>query len=117
MFLLQMKHFILDFYYQPPYQWKNKGTYGHPGGIVHSLQHAIPTFFLVWFFAANSFIALAVSLVEFLLHYHIDWAKMNINKKMGWTATIHEEFWQFLGLDQLLHQLTYIGITAVVFAN
>lgn len=47
---LQIKHFIWDFYYQPPYMWQNKGTFGHPGGIVHSGLHAITTFYLLFTF-------------------------------------------------------------------
>ena len=55
-----------------------------------------------------SIYAIILALVEFLLHYHIDWAKMSLNRKMGWGATTHNEFWVLLGVDQLLHQLTYI---------
>lgn len=33
------KHFIIDFLLQGQYQWKNKGTYGHPGGLLHSALH------------------------------------------------------------------------------
>jgi hypothetical protein len=39
---------------------------------------------------------------------------MNVNARMGWTATTHEQFWWLLGLDQLLHVLTYILIIALV---
>lgn len=105
----QLKHFIFDFFYQPPYQWKNKGTFGHPGGLLHSAQHAVPTFFLLAGFAGVA-IAWPLALLEFAAHYLIDWSKMNLNKKMGWGPTTHEQFWQLLGFDQLLHQLTYLGI-------
>jgi hypothetical protein len=52
--------------------------------------------------------------MDAFLHYHIDWAKMNINKQCGWKADTHEEFWWLLGVDQLLHALTYIGLVALV---
>jgi hypothetical protein len=48
------------------------------------------------------------------IHYHIDWAKMNLNARMGWSANTHEQFWWLLGLDQYLHALTYIGLIAMV---
>ena len=38
--LLQAKHFLFDFVFQTPYQLKNKGTYGHPGGLLHAGLHA-----------------------------------------------------------------------------
>jgi len=34
--LLFTKHFVLDFPLQTKFQWSNKGTYGHPGGLLHS---------------------------------------------------------------------------------
>ena len=36
--LLALKHFIADALLQRPYQYLNKGIYGHPGGIVHAGQ-------------------------------------------------------------------------------
>lgn len=111
--LLTVKHFIFDFAYQPPYQFLNKGTYGHKGGIVHAGQHAVATFFILLFFA-SPWLALLIPVAEFLIHYHVDWAKMNINKKKGWGANTHNEFWVLLGVDQLLHSLTYLGIAYLV---
>ncbi len=57
----------------------------------------------------SAFIAIA----EFGIHYHTDWLKMNINKYFGWGATTHNEFWVLLGVDQLIHSLTYIGMVYV----
>ena len=111
--LLTVKHFVFDFLYQPPYQWQNKGTYGHWGGLVHSGQHMVATFIILLFFVSSP-LALGISFLEFLVHYHMDWAKMNLNKKMGWTATTHNEFWVLVGFDQLVHSLTYIGVVYLV---
>lgn len=107
------KHLIFDFLYQPPYQWMNKGTYGHPGGIIHSGVHALATYFLL-LFVLSPLEAAGIALLEFLIHYHMDWFKMWYNKKKGWLCNKHEQFWQFLGIDQYVHALTYIGITAYV---
>lgn len=117
--LLFLKHFVFDFLYQPPYQWMNKGTYGHLGGILHALQHAVGTAVVLVFAAPQTMLdyphlLLQVPLAEAALHYHIDWAKMNLNKKMGWGANTHSQFWMLLGLDQLLHSLTYVGIVGVI---
>ena len=107
--LLFIKHFIFDFLYQPPYQWQNKGTYGHIGGIAHSGQHALSTLFILVFFISPHTAGL-IAVFEFLIHYHMDWFKMKYNKYKGWTATTHNEFWILLGVDQLVHSLTYVGI-------
>lgn len=113
MLLLTIKHFICDFVYQPPYMWQNKGTYGHPGGIIHSGFHAVVTLLILLFFA-HPLTAVGLAIGEFIVHYHMDWFKMWYNKRKGWGATTHNEFWVFLGVDQLVHYLTYIAICALV---
>lgn len=111
--LLIFKHFVFDFWYQPPYQWQNKGTYGHLGGIVHSGQHSLVSLVILLFFT-NPLVATGVSLLEFVIHYHMDWFKMNYNKKKGWGANTHNEFWVLLGVDQLVHSLTYVGMVYLI---
>jgi hypothetical protein len=107
--LLFTKHFIVDFPLQTKYQWSNKGTYGHPGGALHALLHYFGTFLvLIWFGPIHTAIILAFA--DGVIHYHIDWAKMNLNAKMQWGPNTHEQFWWLLGLDQYLHALTYFGL-------
>jgi len=108
--LLQVKHFVIDFPLQTKYQWSNKGTYGHSGGLLHALLHGIGTFLCIAIVVLDIPSAIILSFADMIIHYHIDWAKMNINKKMTWGPTTHEQFWWLLGLDQLLHQVTYIGM-------
>jgi hypothetical protein len=110
--MLFLKHFIVDFPLQKPYQWMNKGTYGHPGGIAHAALHA--SFTLICFAWYAPLAAYYLAALDGVLHYHIDWAKMNINKQCGWKPDKDEEFWWLLGVDQLLHALTYIGLVALV---
>lgn len=110
--LLFTKHFIVDFPLQNKFQWSNKGTYLHPGGILHSGLHGLGTYFCFVWFAPLA--AIYLSIIDFVLHYHIDWAKMNLNSKMGWGPNTHEQFWWLLGLDQFLHALTYIGLVYLV---
>ena len=97
--LLFTKHFVFDFILQTPYQYLNKGKYGHPGGLLHSGLQAVATLAILGPWAA---------LIDFVVHYHVDWAKVKINAKYGWKADNSEKFWWLLGLDQYLHALTYI---------
>ena len=106
---LQLKHFIIDFPLQTRYQWANKGTYGHPGGVLHAVLHGLATGLILLYFTGNGSIAALLAALDTILHYHIDWAKMQINARMKWTPA-DSNFWVLLGLDQLLHQLTYILI-------
>lgn len=107
-FLLFTKHFFIDFPLQTKYQYLNKGTYGHPGGLLHAGLHGIGTYFVLSFCTIPYLLYFA--LADFVLHYHIDWAKMKLNKVLKWRPTTHEQFWWLLGLDQYLHALTYIAI-------
>lgn len=122
--LLQTKHLIVDWCWQPPYEFMNKGTYGHWGGIRHALKNAIGTALImamiVQFGLAQSMLVAAMTfvlvlVVDFVLHYHIDWAKMNINRHYGLEPTKHANFWRLTGFDQFLHQITYVGIVTSVF--
>lgn len=120
--LLFMKHFIVDFPLQAfPYQYENKGTYGHPGGLLHSGLHAIGTGLVLFgvmvlmpHIGLQMVTVLLLALADGFLHYHIDWAKVKFNKKMGWGPTTHQEFWALLGFDQLLHSLTYLLIILMI---
>ena len=109
---LLVKHYIIDFPLQTPYQYLNKGKLGHFGGILHALLHGISTFCILCFFSFEK--ALFLSLVDAILHYFIDWLKVNLTKKYKWSYKENEKliivsnsYFIALGFDQLLHSLTY----------
>lgn len=109
--LLQVKHLIIDWILQPAWMWQNKGTYGHYGGIVHATFNGLFTAIVIAPFFGHFIL---VFLADSLIHYHIDWAKMNITKASGWGPTTHPQFWWLTGFDQFLHQVTYLGILAII---
>ncbi len=111
--ILQVKHFVCDYPLQTHYQLKNKGRYGHPGGIIHSSIQALGT--MVAFIAVTPTLALGAAIVvgEFLVHYHIDWAKANFIRRAGYTAD-ESPFWWAIGADQLAHHLTYVAIAGIL---
>lgn len=113
--VLEIKHFVCDYPLQTSYQLLNKGTYLHPGGILHSSLHAL--FTILVFLIAPPTIAVGIAIVvgEFLVHYHIDWLKDRLTKRNGWVAT-RKEFWWAIGADQLLHHLTYLVIAAILLS-
>ena len=76
------------------------------------------TFFIITFLIPSSTIEvrLGIYALEFMIHYMTDWSKMNINRIKGWDANKNPEFWYLTGLDQLIHQLTYLGIVTVVLS-
>ena len=110
--LLFTKHFVVDFPLQHRYQYSNKVTYGHPGGILHASLHGLGTMLCFWWYAPLACVWLGF--IDAIIHYHIDWAKMRVNARMNWKPITHEQFWWLLGLDQFLHAMTYIGLVALV---
>ena len=114
--VLMAKHALADFYLQTPYQYLNKGIYGHLGGLIHAGIHVAltPLVYLV-LVPGSLLIAGAIALAEFLLHYHIDWLKERIVQHNGLTAQ-DGGFWYLLGTDQLIHGLSYLAIVAALIA-
>lgn len=98
-----IKHFIADFPLQPPYQWMNKGKYGHPGGLSHAAVHGVFTLAILRYFS----MALWLAAIDAIIHYHVDWVKMQFKWKPD-----NKYFWWLLGADQMIHYLTYIGVIA-----
>jgi hypothetical protein len=106
-FMLLIKHFICDFPLQAfPYQYRNKGTYGHLGGILYSGMHVMGSMMVLAIYTDYR-TAIMLSLFDGIMHYHIDWAKMNIGKKYVLKPDNSEWFWILMGFDQFLHALTY----------
>jgi hypothetical protein len=112
--VLMIKHTLADFYLQTPYQYLNKGTYGHPGGMIHAAIHVAltPLVYLV-LVPGSLLLAGSIALGEFLVHYHVDWLKEQILRRNGLTMQT-PGFWHALGTDQLIHGLTYLVIVAVL---
>lgn len=107
--LFVIKHFFVDFVFQTPYMYLNKGIYGHPGGLLHSLEHTLVTA-VILYSTVSLVVAITGACVDFLAHYHIDYSKVKINTLFKLKPDNSEWYWILLGLDQLLHMITYIVI-------
>lgn len=111
-----VKHFIVDFVVQTPYMYLNKGKLLHPGGWVHAGLHGFASLIVFMMLTPIALATVCFSLVfaEICIHFTIDCLKVNIGKRYGLTATNSEWFWILLGLDQLLHGLTYVWMIFMV---
>lgn len=108
--LFTIKHFVSDFVFQFPYMVNEKGTYGASGGIQHAGIQGFGTIMVLLPFIGLP-LALAFGLFDAVVHYHIDWIKMNIGKGL----TVNDRaYWLWLGFDQMLHYLTYIFIIGLL---
>ena len=110
--LLTTKHNIVDFMIQTGYQYNNKHIYGHLGGIVHAGLHGIGTLCcMFWFFPSA---AIYLAFADAVLHYHIDWVRINLCYAMNWTVTNNKYWWWTIAIDEQLHYMTYFGLIAVM---
>ena len=109
--LLQIKHWYVDFLNQSDNEIKSKGIYGDWSGIMHSAKHGLGTMLatIVAFDMTYAPWAVALGVIDFIIHYHIDWIKSNFGNK----DISNKAFWSHLGLDQMAHQLTYIALAAM----
>jgi hypothetical protein len=110
---LQAKHFLFDFVFQSDWQVRNKGRYGHPGGLVHAGLHGTGTLVVGVLAALTGAIglgaAIALAIADALIHYHVDWSKAQISRRMKLTPDRHA-FWIALGADQAAHHVTYLAL-------
>ncbi len=115
MTLFLIKHFVVDFPMQCSWMYKNKGDFLHPGGYAHAGLHGVATFIiLVLATSASPKLIAWIATFEFVMHYIIDYFKVVINAKNGWRCNNSDKYWTMVGLDQLLHGLTYVVLIMLV---
>jgi hypothetical protein len=112
--LLFVKHWYIDFVNQTADEVQWKGTYLKWAGIKHSLKHGVGTVLVLWICGIGPVEAVMLGVLDFMVHYHIDWTKININRKNNYTPQ-DKQFWTWLGADQLAHSLTYLFIVWCLF--
>ena len=114
--LIQIKHCYADFVLQTYMQTVKKGVWMDPVGISHTLDHIYCSLIALLVFSLfvplSAFSILLVSLVEGIIHYLVDYAKVKYGSKDN-TKPI---FWTQFGLDQLAHQATYLAMVAYLIS-
>lgn len=122
LFLFQLKHLFIDFFIQnrAPYLWMNKHKFFHPAGWLHAGSHAVGSFMILgglgppvvgggpWLQAV-----LILCGAELIIHFLIDLVKMRICIWRKWKCNTSPKFWDLLGIDQFLHQVTYLVMVAI----
>jgi len=111
---LQIKHWYADFKIQTYLQTVKKGVWLDPIGVSHSVDHVLCTLVALLLFSLiyplSGLAILIIAFVEGILHYIIDFVKV----KYGCKDNTKPIFWTQFGLDQLAHQVTYLGIAYIL---
>lgn len=113
LFLLQLKHLFADFYMQTARMLANRARYLHMGRVQHAGLHGVGSLVAMVLVGVPVGLALVVSLIEWAAHFHIDWGKGFWSERMGHSPE-DASFWRAFGLDQALHQWTYLVMVWVV---
>lgn len=109
----QVKHFLGDYVFQNAFILSHRRIWGHPGGLLHVLVHAALTLPILLVAGVHGWLLFALVAGEALFHYHVDWLKDSWMHRTGWTAS-DKQYWWLNGIDQLLHQLSYLVIVGLV---
>lgn len=104
--LLFVKHFLCDYPLQTPYMLRKVRPKGWFVPLTsHAFVHAFFTFCILLLFTDIVF-AFLIFIAEFCAHWAIDyWKAQRARAEFG-----SRQFWNYLGLDQMLHNLTYLAI-------
>jgi len=112
--VFQFKHWLCDHIFQTNYMLKKANKVGWLFPLLsHSVVHAYFTFLIVLSINPD---LLWLSLVDLTTHFLVD--KLKADKRMLGRFTITTKmFWVSLGLDQMLHHLTYYFIIYTLVIN
>lgn len=111
----QVKHLLGDFVLQNDYILRHRRIWGHPGGLLHVGIHAGLTVPILFAAGVHGPLFLGLVLGEAMFHYHVDWLKDAWIHRSGWTPS-RRQYWWLTGTDQMLHQLSYLVIAAIIYA-
>ncbi|MEM1352313.1 MAG: DUF3307 domain-containing protein [Pseudomonadota bacterium] len=105
--LLQTKHMFADYFLQTKIMLDGRETYVHFGRFLHAGIHAAGSVIAFLLVGAPIGFIIPVVLAEWVVHFHIDWMKGRYTAQQGLTPA-DAAFWRAAGVDQALHQLTYV---------
>ena len=105
LFLFTIKHCVADVFLQTFHQGVDKSKYLDIKGHRHYLEHGVCTFLIAVFFV-NPVYAVLAGLLDYLIHWHVDWGKTSFCIRFGIQRNTNL-FWRIHTLDQIAHFSTY----------
>jgi len=104
---LEVKHFVADYLLQAGWMIAGKGRLGAPGGYAHAGLHAVLSAVVLLLGRIPVEAMLGLVVAEFVIHYALDYSKAHYGHGVDPDQDA-PRYWSLHGLDQLLHQLTYV---------
>ena len=104
---LFVKHAIADLAMQSFRTPGDKSNLRNPKGWIHAGDHSILTFLVVLIGTFNFTNAIAIAILDYVLHFMIDFVKTVIIKKYKWN-TNQRQYWITQSIDQIAHFSCYL---------
>lgn len=104
---LFVKHAIADLAMQSFRTPGDKSNLRNPKGWIHAGDHSILTFLVVIIATLNFTNAIAIAILDYILHFIIDFVKTVIIKRYKWT-TDQRQYWVAQSVDQIAHFSCYL---------
>ena len=111
LFLL-IKHAVADLLVQTLRPATDKTVYVGKGAHWHAFDHGFLTLLVLLAFVDWK-LAIALAVVDYFIHWHIDYFKSTFCRRINITRE-DVAYWQWQTLDQIAHYLTYYGIVQLV---
>lgn len=113
LFALLMKHAVADLLIQSLRPPGDKSKIFSKTNFYHSADHGILTGIVLLAFLIPWELVIALAILDFVLHYLIDWSKTNFVKHMDWDRD-GKAFWRVQAFDQMGHYLTYMLLIVII---
>ena len=96
-----------DYFLQTKSMLGGRQRYLHRGRFSHAGVHVAGSALAFIIMGTPPELVLLIAVGEWIAHYHIDWAKGRYTARRNLTPD-DAAYWRATGMDQALHQLTYI---------
>ena len=77
-------------------------------GYIHAADHAGLTFVVIALLTNNALMSISIALLDYVLHFIIDYIKTRIIKRYKWTSS-DNSYWITQAIDQILHYTCYLS--------
>tara|TARA_B100000902_G_scaffold266310_1_gene252394 strand:- start:209 stop:580 length:372 start_codon:yes stop_codon:yes gene_type:complete len=82
-------------------------------GYIHAGDHAGLTFVVIALLTNNFLMSISIALLDYVLHFIIDYVKTRIIKRYKWT-TDQKAYWITQAIDQTLHYTCYLSYVLIL---
>lgn len=98
-----------DYFLQTKIMLDGRDQYVHLGRFLHAGVHALGSLLVFLVVGAPLGFVILLVLAEWVVHFHIDWWKGRLTADQNLTPA-DAGYWRASGVDQALHQLTYVAM-------